>query len=324
MLALFGPTAAGKSALSLAAARALGGEIVVADPFQRYRGLEIAADAPGPADRAAVPHHLVGDLDLTQASTAGDFAARAHAAVDDILERGRVPIVAGGTGLYVRGAIARLAFPERGDAGVRRWAEDLVRDDPAEAAEELRRRDPRAAARVDLANPRRLARALEVARLRAAGEAVRGGGTHAEAGAPPSAERLFAGPPRRPTLLVALDRPRPVLDALIATRVQRELDDGLVDELMRALDTPGVAREPLQIIGAREVAAMRRGEIAPDALPGMLAARTRRLARRQLQWLRRMPDAVPLPLGEAPALDALGRLLDLWREAGGSPPAGPV
>jgi len=308
VLALFGPTAAGKSALALAAARALGGEIVVADPFQRYRGLEIAADSPRPADLAAVPHHLVGDLDLWEASTAADFAARAHAAVDDVLARGRVPVVAGGTGLYLRAALADLDFPPPPDPAVRLWAESLVRHDPSAAAAELGRRDPARAARVDVRNPRRLARALEQA---AAGGAGEGGGAG-----------LFTAPLRRPTLLVALDRPRPVLDALIAARVRRELDEGLVGELERALGTPGVAREPLQIIGAREVAAVRRGEVPAQALPDLLAARTRRLARRQLQWLRRMPDAVPLPLGEEPAVAALGPLLELWRRAGGAVPAG--
>lgn len=308
VLALFGPTAAGKSALAHALALRLGGEIVVADPFQRYRGLEIAADGPRPRETAEVPYHLAGDLSLTEASTAGDHARRAHAAIDDILARGRVPVVAGGTGLYLRAAVADLGFPDRGDPGARARAERLVADDPAAAAEELRRRDPAAYAAVDVANPRRLARALELA---AAPDPAAG---------PPPRGRLFTGATRRPTLLVAVDRPRPVLDALIAARVRRELDEGLVAELEAALDTPGVAREPLQIIGAREVAALRRGEIAPESLPDLLAARTRRLARRQLQWLRRMPDAHVLELGDGPAVAVLERVVEMWRAAGGRVP----
>jgi tRNA dimethylallyltransferase len=301
VLAIFGPTAAGKSALAHAAALALGGEVVVADPFQRYRGLEIAADSPPPADRAEVRYHMVGDLALHESSSAAGFAAGAHAAVDGILARGRVPIVAGGTGLYLRAAVASLGFGGAPDPAARAWAEALVADDPDAARRELASLDPGAAGRVDTANPRRLARALEVA------------------ASPPGARgetaRLWDGSTRLPTLLVAVTRPRPVLDALIERRVGRELGDGLLAELERALDAPGTSREALQVIGAREVAAVRTGEIAPAELPGRLAARTRRLARRQLQWLRRWPEAVDLDLGEAPATEALPRLLALWAEA---------
>lgn len=271
----------------------------MADPFQRYRGLEVAADAPGADEMAEVAYHLVGDLDLTQGSSAAEFAGLAHAAIDDILARGRVPVVTGGTGLYLRAALTDLGFPAPPPDGVRPWAEGLVTADADAARAELLRRDPEAAARVDLANPRRLARALEVAA--AGGE---GGGA-----------RLWDGSMRRPTLLVAVTRPRAVLDALIATRVRRELDDGLLAELEAALETPGVRREPLQIIGAREVAAIHRGEVAPDALPELLAARTRRLARRQLQWLRRWPEASELDLGDGPATDGLPELLERWRAA---------
>lgn len=272
----------------------------MADPFQRYRGLMIAADAPRPHERDEVPYHGVLDLDLTQGSSAAEFAALAHAAVDDILARGRVPVVTGGTGLYLRAALAELGFPAPPPDGVRPWAEGLVAADPDAARRELAERDPEAAARVDVMNPRRLARALEVA---VAGDDGGGG-------------RLWDGSMRHPTLLVAVTRPKPVLDALIATRVRRELDEGLVAELEAALEVPGVRREPLQIIGAKEVAAMHRGEIDASDLPELLAARTRRLARRQLQWLRRWPEARRIDLGEAPAATALPELLELWAAAG--------
>jgi tRNA dimethylallyltransferase len=301
VLALFGPTAAGKSALAHAAALALGGEIVVADPFQRYRGLEIAADSPRPAERAEVAYHGVLDLELDEASSAAGFAHAAHAAIDGILARGRVPIVAGGTGLYLRAALADLDFPAPSDPVGRAEVEALVAADPTAAADELRTRDPEAAARVDLANPRRLARALELARS---------GGVM-----PPSAP-LWSEACRHPTLLVAVTRPREVLDRLIAIRVRRELDEGLVAELEAAIDGPGLSREAAQVIGVKEVMAMRSGALAPDALEERLAARTRRLARRQLAWLRKTPGAVELDLGEAPAADALPRLLDLWRPPG--------
>ncbi len=302
VLAVFGPTATGKSAVAHALALALDGEIVVADPFQRYRGLEIAADSPRPADRAEVAYHLVGDLDLVQASSAGEYARRAHAAIDDILARGRLPIVAGGTGLYIRAALAEIAFPAPADPAVREWAQALVMADPADAARELERRDPVAHGNVDVANPRRLVRALERA---AAGDAT---GTD-----------LFDAPDRHPTLLVALNRPRPEIDRLIALRVRRELDEGLVAELDAALGTPGVDRAPLQIIGAAEVRALRDGSLAPEDLPERLAARTRRLARRQLQWLRRMPQAHIVDLANGPARDAVDVIAAMWRAAANGP-----
>jgi tRNA dimethylallyltransferase len=303
VLALFGPTAAGKSALAHAAALALGGEVVVADPFQRYRGLEIAADSPRPHERAEVPHHLVGDLDLAEASTAADFAARAHAAVDDVLARGRVPVVAGGTGLYLRAALGVLGFPPPPPPAVREWAAALSGDPPAALAA-LRGLDPAAAERVDARNPRRLARALEVART--------------GAGAP--RERLWSPDWRRPTLLVGVTRPRPVLHALIIRRVRRELEEGLVAELRAALGRPDLAREPAQVIGMREVAAMDRGEMAPGDLEEALVVRTRRLARMQETWLRKLPVAAVIDLGEAPAADALPRVLRLLGDEPYYPP----
>jgi tRNA dimethylallyltransferase len=213
--------------------------------------------------------------------------------------------VSGGTGLYLRAAVSELGFPADAPARVRAWAEALVAADPGGALGELRRRDPEAADRVDAANPRRLARALEVA----------------EGGRGPAGAGLWSGETRLPTLLVAVTRPREVLDRRIAARVRRELDDGLVAELERALDTPDVSREALQVIGAREVAAMRAGALDPADLPDRLTARTRRLARKQLTWLRKTPGVVPLDLGDAPAEDALPHLLALWRGAGGDPVA---
>lgn len=298
ILALFGPTAAGKSALAHAAARLLDAEIVVADPFQRYRGLEVAADAPSDRERAEVPYHFVGDLSLDAASSAGAFGADAHTVIDGILARGRLAIVTGGTALYLRAALTDLGFPPTVPPEIRAWAEGLVTDDPDAARRELARRAPQVAARIDTANPRRLVRALELSAFPDA--------------APHPTDRLWDGSMRRPTCLVCVTRPREELDRLIAIRVGRELDDGLVAELERALDTPGVTREALQIIGAREVAGIRAGEIDPSVLPDLLAARTRRLARRQLAWLRRWPDALTLDLGTGPAPGALESLRELW------------
>lgn len=296
VLAIVGPTAVGKSAVAHALALRLGGEIVVADPFQRYRGLEIAADAPSPAGRAEVPYHFVGDLALSEGSSAGAYAAAAHEAIDGILAHGRVPIVSGGTGLYVRAALADLGFPDDPPAAVRRAAEVLCHTDPAAASRRLQQLVPDVAARIDHANPRRVARALALA----------------EAGisAPPS-DALWTERTRHPALLVGLVRERARIDELIATRVRRELDDGLVAEIEGAIDAPeGISREAAQIIGVAEVRAIRAGELDATSLEERLAARTRKLARAQLTWLRKTPGITPLDVDAGgPVVE---RILALW------------
>jgi tRNA dimethylallyltransferase len=301
VLAIFGPTATGKSAIAHAVALEIGGEVVVADPFQRYRGLEVAADAPGDADRREVTYHLVGDLELSEDSTAGAFGARAHAAIEEIATAGRVPIVSGGTGLYLRAALCELQMRPAPDPVVRAWAEDLARH-PEAALAELEARDPVAAAAIDRANPRRVVRALERA---ASGESDGG-------------EDIFAAPYRRPTLLVGVDRPREVLRSLIDARVRREIDDGLRDELARALDRPDLARGPGQVIGMKEMRALRDGGMDDDAFRDALCARTWRLARMQRTWMRRMRVDVPLDLGDRPARDAVAPVVAAWRRARGA------
>jgi tRNA dimethylallyltransferase len=298
VLGLFGPTATGKSAIAHALAREIGGEVVVADPFQRYRGLEIASDAPRAAHRAAVAYHLVGDLDLSEDSSAGEFAERAHEVVDSVVAAGRVPIVAGGTGLYLRAALCALQMRPPPDPEVRRWAEDLARD-PAAALRELEARDPAAAAAIDRANPRRVVRALE----RAAMGEGRGGAD------------IWSAPFRRPTVLVCVDRPREVVNALIRERVRREMEEGLRAEIEHALDRHDLARGPAQVIGMREVVAIRDGVMDESALEEALCARTRRLARMQRTWMRRMAPDVVIDLGDGPAVGAVPHVVSAWRRA---------
>lgn len=296
MLALFGPTASGKSAIAHALARELDGEVVVADPFQRYRGLEIAADSPRADALREVSYHLVGDLELSEDSTAGQYAAAAHGAIDAIAAAGRVPLVAGGTGLYLRAALCALDMRPPPPAEVRAWAEALVDDLPAAVAE-LADRDPAAAAAVDAGNPRRVARALERAAM---GDAATG-------------QDIWSAPHRRPATLVHVDRPPDVLAGMIAARVRRELDEGLQEELERALDTPDLARGPAQVIGMSEVRAIREGTMKASALEDALCVRTRRLARMQRTWMRRMRPDLVIDLGDRPATDAVPEVAALWR-----------
>jgi len=298
VLALFGPTASGKSALAHHIARTLDAQIVVTDPFQRYRGLEIAADAPSADERAQVQYHFVGDLDLWESSSAGSFASAAHTVIDDIVAQGRLAIVTGGTALYLRGALTELGFPPAVPPQTRQWAEHLVDTDLAAAVQELTARDPDAAHRVDRANPRRVARALEVAAL---------GPEHRNR----PVDRLWTESTRHPTALIAITRPREYLDQRIATRVQRELDDGLVAEITRALDAPTTSREALQIIGGKEVAAFHAGAMTYDELVRALEARTRQLSRRQLGWIRNWPHAHVIDLVDTPATDVADDIIRL-------------
>ena len=299
MLAILGPTAVGKSAIAHDVAVRLDAEIVVADPFQRYRGLAVAADAPGARAMAEVPYHFVGDLDRSEGSTAGEYGADAHRVIDEVRSRGRVPIVTGGTGLYVRAALCDMGFPEKVDAAARAEAERLVDLDLEGAVARLRELDVETAARIDRRNPRRVSRALELAL----------------SGAPTDrpTERLWDGSTRLETRLYSLVRAVPALDERIFVRVERELRDGLVDEIRLHLARADRHRAVDQIIGVREVAAMDRGEIHADALPAALAARTRKLARRQRSWLRRQPQLCELDLDDVPADQVVARIVNEWR-----------
>ena len=170
----------------------------------------------------------MGDLALTEGSTAAGFARLAHAAIDSALARGRVPVVAGGTGLYLRAALADLAFPDEPEPELREWSERLVEHDPAGALRALAARDPGG-------GRARRRRQPAPAGARAAGRA-------AAAPRRAGAGELWSAQTRRPTLLVAVTRPREELDRRIAERVRRELDDGLVAEIEAALDDARASR----------------------------------------------------------------------------------
>ncbi len=298
-----GPTAVGKTAVTRTVAAALGAEIVVADPFQRYVGLEIAADTPAPDDRGGVPHHLIGDLALSDAGSVAEYAQRAHTIIDRIVDGDGTVVVSGGSGLYVRAALADMEFPPDPPDVVRADVERLVRDDLGSAVSELRERAPATAARVDIANPRRVARALALARV---GREL------------PLSAGLWSGDTRRPTIIIGLTRPRDVLHELIARRVDREMADGLVDELRAASARPDLSRTAAQIIGMREVTALVRGEITHGELRERLVVRTRRLARSQETWIRKTPGIVPVGLGTDPPERHVETVLGLLRRPGPS------
>ena len=294
---LVGPTAAGKTALAVELAERLGGEVVSADAFAVYRGLDIGTAKPGPAEMRRVPHHLIDVADPRERYSAGMFARDADAAIAAIRARGRLPIVVGGTMFYVR-ALLRGLFPEPPrDEALRRTLDDEWRRDPAALRERLAELDPEAAGRLAPGDRQRILRALEVALV---------------AGRPMSA--LWREHPlpqaRHLARLLGTAPGRPELHARIAARVDEMYARGLLGEV-RGLLAAGVppGAHALKAIGYRECLRVLAGEWTVEQARERTTAATRQLAKRQLTWLRGARGVEWLQTtGEAAAAEAVGRL----------------
>jgi tRNA dimethylallyltransferase len=291
-VAVVGPTAAGKSALSLRLAEAIGGEIINADSMQLYRGMDIGTAKLAIAERDGVPHHLLDIWDVTQAASVSEYQRRARQAIAQIHARGRVPILVGGSGLYVRAAIDKLEFPGT-DPGIRGDLESELAQVGAPALHaRLAGADPAAAAAILPSNGRRIVRALEVLQL---------------SGRPfsatlPQYESVYD------TVQIGVDLPRAELDQRIADRVTRMWELGLVDEV-RQLAAVGL-RDGLtasRALGYAQVLRFLDGELSEDEAAAQTILATRRFVRRQESWFRRDPrirwvpgtgpDALPSALG---------------------------
>ncbi len=278
IVAVVGATAAGKTALSVALAERLGGEVVNTDAMQLYRGMDIGTAKAGAAERRGVPHHLLDLLDVTEPASVADFQALARSVIATLRGRGRVPVLVGGSALYTRAVLDRFDFPGT-EPAVRARYEALLAEVGAPALHRLlAERDPDAAAGIVPENGRRVVRALEVGEL---------------TGRPFSASlpRLEHVDPR--TLQVGVDIDRPTLDARIAQRVDRMFEDGLVAEVERLL-ARGLADglTAPRAIGYREVAAHLAGELSLDEARARTVVATRRFARRQDAWFRKDPRIV--------------------------------
>ena len=272
-LALVGPTATGKSDLGVELAERLGGEVVNADAMQLYRGLDIGTAKITPAERRGVPHHQLDVLDVTETASVAAYQRHARAAVEDVLARGRVPILVGGSGLYVQAVVDDLRFPGTDPAVRARLEGELV----SVGAEALHRRlgglDPVAADAILPSNGRRVVRALEVIEL---------------TGEPFSATMPKPGPPRYGAVLLGLDRDPAELDARVDLRVERMFAGGLVEEV-RALDARGLreGRTASRALGYQQVLAALDGEHPLADAAALTAQGTRRFVRRQRSWFRR-------------------------------------
>ncbi|MGY1753659.1 tRNA (adenosine(37)-N6)-dimethylallyltransferase MiaA [Blastococcus sp. SYSU D01042] len=294
VLAVVGPTATGKTALAVELARRLGGEVVNADSMQLYRGMDIGTAKPDEAERGGVPHHLLDLWHVREPASVAEYRDRARAEIDRLRAAGVVPLLVGGSGLYVRAVLDELDFPGT-DAAVRsRLEEELAALGPAALHARLAEVDPAAAAAVLPSNGRRIVRALEVVEIT---------GRPFRATMPEPA-------PRYPAVVVGLDREPAELDGRIARRVDRMWAAGFVDEVA-ALDADGLREGPTasRALGYAQVLAQFDGALTPDEARERTVTTTRRFVRRQRSWFRRDPATTWLDAGRPDLVYAAAALV---------------
>ena len=285
-----GPTAVGKSAVAVAVADRCGGEIVGADAFQIYRGLEILTAQPSAELCARTPHHLVGEIPLTQSFDVAQYLHAARQRIAEIRARGRVPIVTGGTGLYLRALTRGLADLPGADAALRA---DLEKESLADLQHRLAELDPLGAAQIDVKNPRRVLRALEVCLL---------------TGRPFSSFREQWSAPSHGLGGIVLTLDRETLNARIDRRTEAMFAAGVIDEV-RAAEAAGPTSS--QTLGFREIRALLAGDLGQMDCITAIQQATHRYAKRQMTWFRRETALEPIDLASvsdlAPLAESLAR-----------------
>jgi tRNA dimethylallyltransferase len=281
VIALFGPTGVGKTAVAVALAQLLRsrGEdpvAVSADALQVYAGLETLTGVASPAEQTVLEHRLVSLVPLDASFSAGQYAQLAHAEIDDLLAAGRRPIVVGGTGLYLRAALAELDLRPPPPVGVReRWQAELERRGPLPLHAVLAERAPWAATEIDPNDRQRIVRALELLDL-------------GELEPPEGPSQLWSRELRHPTLLVGLTMERTALYRAIDERVERMLEQGAREEVQRA-NAAGASDTARRALGFQELL---EGDVE------RMKQRTRNYAKRQLTWMRKLPDVELIDVGE--------------------------
>ncbi|RCK80862.1 MAG: tRNA dimethylallyltransferase [Candidatus Ozemobacter sibiricus] len=276
LIALLGPTASGKSSLALELAAALGLEIVNCDSRQIYRGMEIGTAKPTPAERARVPHHLLDLVEPDQPFSAGDYRRAARACLEGLWRAGRIPLVVGGTGFYFEALVHGLPELPAPASGPSRWNDLLATQGLPALVAELRRRDPDAASQVDLANPRRVVRALEIV------EAT---------GRPLAESRRRVGGLEADLLVIVGSRPRHDLWERIRARTEAMCAAGLRAEAEWLFATYPPDAPGLQTIGYAEWRPYMAGQVGEDAVKREIIVHSRQYAKRQETWFRKRPGA---------------------------------
>ena len=277
IVVICGPTASGKTALSIALAKAFDGEVVSADSMQIYRRMDIGTAKPTKQEMDGVPHHMLDVAEPGEAYSVSRYVEEATACVEDILARGKLPIVCGGTGLYIDGLIRGTDYQPAGtDNGIR---EQLEGEWEAQGAEQMMARlaavDPDSAARLHLSDKRRILRALEV--YLATGETITAHNA-----------RTKAIPPRYEAVMIGLNtEPRQILYDRIDRRVGVMLEQGLLQEVQSLLEDGLLEGTAAQAIGYKELLAYFRGEMTLETAADLIRQKSRNYAKRQLTWFRR-------------------------------------
>lgn len=277
ILVVAGPTASGKTGLAVSLAKQYGGEVISADSIQIYRELNIASAKPTKEEMQGIPHHLIDFVSPFSGFSVADYVKQARACIDDISARGRLPIVAGGTGLYISSLVDNIEFAEESPDGAVR--DRLWREKEEQGIESLYRRlesiDPEAAAKIHPHNEKRVIRALEIFETT--------GMTMTEQN-----RRSRRNPPPYDAFMLALSPPREVLYERINRRVDTMVAEGLFEEAEK-LQQKGITRDLqcMQGIGYKEVFDYLDGLCTREACIETIKQATRRYAKRQLTWLRR-------------------------------------
>ncbi|MBS4751754.1 tRNA (adenosine(37)-N6)-dimethylallyltransferase MiaA [Nocardioides sp. zg-ZUI104] len=275
IVAIVGPTASGKTALSLDLAEALGGEVVNTDAMQVYRGMDIGTAKLPLAERRGIPHHLLDTLEVSEPATVAEFQGWARAAIAELRARGATPVLVGGSALYTRAILDRFDFPGTDPAVRERLEAELAAVGSAVLHARLRELDPVAAERIEVENGRRVVRALEVIEITGTPFSAR----------LPEAEYVD---PHTVQLGVAIDKE--LLHERIAIRVRRMFDDGLVEEVERLLSLGlATSRTAALAIGYRQAMAVLAGEMTREEAIESTIVATRKFARRQMAWWRNDP-----------------------------------
>jgi tRNA dimethylallyltransferase len=277
---IVGPTATGKSDLAADLALKTGAEIVSADAFQIYRGLDLLTAKPDASTLAKAPHHLIASMPLREEMNAEKFRVAAANAIDEIHSRGKLAIVVGGSGLYVKALTHGLSPAPRGDPKLREELNAMSLDELHAQLIEL---DPEAARKIDMKNRRRVVRAVEICLLsgRPTSEAIAGLGDPGRPGSTIPATGVF------------VFRDRDELYSRINRRVEKMFEDGVIEEVR---NTGEVSATASQMIGFREIRQLLKGEMSIPQCVAAIQQATRRYAKRQLTWFRRQTNFSPLNL----------------------------
>jgi len=305
LLIIVGPTAVGKTELSLSLAEEINAEIISADSMQVYRGMDIGTAKPSREERARVPHHLIDVADPREEFSVGDYLKLSEQAIADIRNRGKVPLVVGGTGLYVRALTNGLIEGPSADWELRAEMEEKERNSPGLLYSILDKVDPVSAAKIQPADIRRIIRALEV---------------YQKEGTPISKqhEEHKASAAERPVRIAGLKRDRAELYKRIEERVELMMALGFLDEV-KALRDMGCTRDMVSMyaLGYKQLLAHLDGEITLDEAVGLIKRDSKRYAKRQFTWFNAEPRVnwVDLSIiqGEGQALEEIKKALDIFR-----------